>query len=123
MPTGNGFNEEALVHATGQPNGQKAKLVILLRRYQELNGLSLAELGKASGVAWVTLSRLFGGNLAEVSTDKLLRIFANLGTHIEIRVDLNPQANGAGRVDVRAIAEAARTNRAIPPECDGPDGR
>ena len=100
----NRLNEEALNRATDWPSAHKAELVRMLYRYQKLNGLTLAELGARGGVAWVTLSRLFGGNLVQVSTDKLLGIFARLGVHIDIRVNLSPGENCAGRLEVRDIA-------------------
>ncbi|MDB5579063.1 MAG: hypothetical protein JWR80_4239 [Bradyrhizobium sp.] len=105
MAAGNRLNEEALARATEWPNAHKAELVRLLYRYQKLEGLSLAELGETGGVAWVTLSRLFGGNLAQVSTDKLLGIFARLGVHIAIQVDLSPSEIDAGRLEVHSIGE------------------
>jgi predicted XRE-type DNA-binding protein len=124
MPVGNRFNEEALARAAEGPNAHKAELVRFLRRYQEMNGLTLAEMGEAGGVAWVTLSRLFGGNLAEVSTDKLLRIFATLGVHIDIRVDLSPPEDRTGRVEVRGVGATVQSGEALPAagENDGPNG-
>lgn len=46
------------------------------------------------------LSRLYGGRIAGMSTDKLLEAVARLGGHVTIRVEPHPTPGDAGRVEL-----------------------
>lgn len=95
------LDEAALAAAAQQGrNGPKVALIRILHRYQIERGMRLNELGKAGGISWATLSRLYSGKLADASTDRLLAVLATLGLHVDLKVDFDPAPQNRGVIDI-----------------------
>lgn len=98
ISAGNVFEDIGFDKATAVRLSHKADLVGVLRRCQQERGLSQSEFGQLVGIPQPRLSRLYGGKIAGMSTDKLLEAIARLGGHVTIRVEPHPAAADAGQV-------------------------
>jgi predicted XRE-type DNA-binding protein len=78
----------------------KAELVGVLHRLQQERDLSQAAFSRLVGIPQPRLSKLYGGKIAGMSTDKLLDAIAKLGGHVTIRVEAHPTPSEAGRVEM-----------------------
>ncbi|HEX8418478.1 MAG TPA: helix-turn-helix transcriptional regulator [Sphingomonas sp.] len=78
----------------------KADLVGVLYRCQQERGLNQSAFSQLVGIPQPRLSKLYNGKLDGMSTDKLLDAIARLGGHVVIRVEPNPKAIAAGRIEL-----------------------
>lgn len=81
----------------------KADLVGVLHRAQQERKLSQNAFSRIIGIPQPRLSKLYGGKLDGISTDKLLAAMARLGAHVLIRVDAHPVRSEAGRVELELV--------------------
>ena len=100
------LDEAALTRAATGPHPHKADLVRALHRYREVHDLTMTQLGHRCGIAQTRLSKLYKGDFAEVSSDKLLTSLARLGVHVAITIDLDPAPPRAGAIEIRTLPEA-----------------
>jgi predicted XRE-type DNA-binding protein len=98
--SGNVFEDIGFDSATVDRLTHKADLVSVLFRYQQERNLSQAAFSRIVGIPQARLSKLYGGKIAGMSTDKLLGAIAKLGGHVTIRVEPHPEPAGAGRVEM-----------------------
>ena len=98
--TGNVFEDIGFDKATAQKLTHKAELVGVLYNYQTERNLSQSAFSRLIGIPQPRLSKLYGGKIAGMSTDKLLEVIARLGGHVTIRVEPHPAPTEAGRVEL-----------------------
>jgi len=96
--SGNVFADIGFDPATADKLSHKADLVGVLYRFQEELQLSQVAFSRLVGIPQPRLSKLYGGKIDGMSTDKLLDAIARLGGHVVIRVERRPEAQSAGRV-------------------------
>jgi len=76
----------------------KARLTLALGKILRSNGWSQAEAARRTGVSQPVISRLLRGKTAGVSSDRLLRMIADLGRDVDIVIR---ESDGAvGRINV-----------------------
>jgi predicted XRE-type DNA-binding protein len=97
---GNVFEDIGFDRATADRLTHKAELVGVLHRYQQERKLSQLAFSRLVGIPQPRLSRLYGGKIAGMSTDKLLDAITRLGGHVTIRVERHPAESEAGRVEM-----------------------
>jgi len=71
----------------------------LTHKAEERN-LSQMTFSRLVGIPQPRLSKLYGGKIDGMSTDKLLDAIAKLGGHVIIRVEPHPAPAEAGRVEM-----------------------
>jgi len=100
------LDEAAMDRAGSGPHPHKADLVRALHHYRVVHDLTMTQLAGRCGIAQTRLSKLYKGDFAEVSSDKLLTSLARLGVHVAITIDLDPAPPYAGLVEIRTVPEA-----------------
>ena len=110
------LNEARLKRAASGPHPHKADLIRALHRYRVVHDLTMTELGLRCGIAQTRLSKLYKGDFAEVSSDKLLNSLARLGAHVAITIDLEPAAPQVGLIDIRTLGDAVQAETGAEPE-------
>jgi predicted XRE-type DNA-binding protein len=98
--SGNVFEDIGFDTATADRLTHKAELVSVLHRYQQERNLSQMTFSRLVGIPQPRLSKLYGGKIDGMSTDKLLDAIAKLGGHVIIRVEPHPAPAEAGRVEM-----------------------
>ena len=98
--SGNVFADIGFDTSTADRLTHKAELVSVLYKYQQERNLSQVAFSRLVGIPQPRLSKLYGGKLAGMSTDKLLEAIAKLGGHVTIKVEPHPAAAEAGRVEM-----------------------
>jgi predicted XRE-type DNA-binding protein len=98
--SGNVFEDIGFDKATAARLTHKAELVGVLYRLQQERKLSQVAFSRLVGIPQPRLSRLYGGQIAGMSTDKLLDAIARVGGHVTIRVEPHPAPAQAGLVEM-----------------------
>jgi predicted XRE-type DNA-binding protein len=98
--TGNVFEDIGFDKATAERLSHKAELVGVLYNFQLERNLSQIAFSRLVGIPQPRLSKLYSGNIAGMSTDKLLKAITRLGGHVTIRVEPHPAPTQAGRVEL-----------------------
>jgi transcriptional regulator with XRE-family HTH domain len=88
---------------------------LTLRRLREMRGLTLRDLGKASGVSFSVISRAENGHLEDTSFGTVKAVCAALGVTIDelYRMDIEvcPSCNGQGWVMAEKGSENGNERR------------
>ena len=85
-------NIKELCKALGLPKSHAPRveirrdLVIAIRRVVEEKGYTHAEAAKRAGVGRTVITSILNGNLARISTDRLMDIAHNLGLKLKLEV-------------------------------------
>ena len=98
--SGNVFEDLGFDKGTAARLVHKAELVGLLHRLQQERRLTQSAFARLVGIPQPRLSRLYGGRIDGLSTDKLLEAVARLGGRVTIRVEPHPAPGYAGRVEL-----------------------
>ena len=98
--SGNVFADLGYDSETAAQLSHKAELVGVLHHLQQERDLSRSAFSRLVGISQPRLSKLYGGNIASMSTEKLLEAIAKLGGRIPIRVESHPAPADAGRVEI-----------------------
>jgi predicted XRE-type DNA-binding protein len=98
--SGNVFVDIGFDTPTARRLTHKAELVGVLYRLQHERNLSQVAFSRLVGIPQPRLSKLYGGKIDGMSTDKLLDAIARLGGHVTIRVEPHPGPAEAGRVEM-----------------------